>query len=158
MADADHIRAEILTPEGKLYEGDLFQLSVRTVIGEIGVRARHAPMLARLIPNEMRLYESREDFNSRGGTRYAAAEGWLEVFANKVVVLVAEAIDPEQLDQSKLEERIAEAEHRMEEAEEGSAGYSVAREDKARAEAFVQIARGETPQRNIPHEPLPLSD
>jgi F0F1-type ATP synthase epsilon subunit len=88
MADADHIRAEILTPEGKLYEGDLFQLSVRTVIGEIGVRARHAPMLARLIPNEMRLYESREEFNSKGGTRYAAAEGWLEVFANKVVVLV----------------------------------------------------------------------
>ncbi len=80
------------------------------------------------------------------------------MFANKVVVLVAEAMDPDELDQAKLEERIADAEQRMDETEEGSAGYSVAREDKARAEAFVQIARGETPQRDIPNEPLPLSD
>lgn len=158
MADADHISAEILTPEGKLFEGDLFQVSVRTVVGEVGVRARHAPMLARLVPNEMRLYESREEFNSGGGTRYATAEGWLEVFANKVVVLVAEAVDPDDLDTSQLEERIADAEQRRDEAEEGSASREVAVQDLARAHAFLQIARGESPQRHIPDEPLPLTN
>ena len=51
-----------------------------TVIGEVGIRARHAPMLARLVPHEMRLFESESDFGSSDGARrYAAAEGWLAV-------------------------------------------------------------------------------
>ena len=157
MADSDHIHAEILTPDGKLFEGDLYQVSARTVVGEVGVRARHAPMLARLVPNELRLYETREEFNAHGGSRYAAAEGWLEVFANRVVVLVEEAIDPDGLDQGQLEQRVADARQRMAEADEGSAAYEVAEHDLLRAQAFLDIARGGTPQRRIPDEPLPLT-
>lgn len=141
MAEDGHIRAEVLTPEGEVFRGELFQVSARTVVGEIGVRARHAPMLARLVPNELRLYESQSDFSSGGGSRYAAASGWLEVFANKVVVLVEEAHDPDSLDPSQLKERISDAEQRMSEAEEDSAAYEVAEDDKARAEAFLEIAQ-----------------
>ncbi|MCL4287635.1 MAG: hypothetical protein KJ006_08305, partial [Thermoleophilia bacterium] len=90
-------RAEVLTPQGPVHDGEMFQVSVRTVVGEVGIRARHAPMLARLVPHEMRLYETESDFDGSGARRYAAAEGWLEVFANKVTVLVSEAIDPEAL-------------------------------------------------------------
>ena len=67
----------------------------RTVVGEVGVRARHAPMLARLVPHELRIFEDESEFGtSEGGQRFAAAEGWLEVFANKVDVLVGEAHEP----------------------------------------------------------------
>ena len=56
MADeTTTFRAEVLTPLGKVYDGEMFQVSVRTVGGEVGIRARHAPMLARLVPHEMRL-------------------------------------------------------------------------------------------------------
>lgn len=142
MAETDNIRAEILTPEGKLYEGDLYQVSARTVVGEVGIRARHAPMLARLVPNELRLYETREEFNASGGTHYAAAEGWLEVFANKVVVLVEEATDPASLDPADLKQRISDAEQRVAEADEGSAAHEVAEADLRRAQAFLSIAEG----------------
>jgi F-type H+-transporting ATPase subunit epsilon len=140
MADSTRIQAEVLTPEGKLYEGELFQVSARTVVGEVGVRARHAPMLARLVPSELRLYEDEGDFNSSGGQKYIAAEGWMEVFANKVIVLVEEAHEPGSLDTSALKERIADAEQRMSESDEDSAAHDTAKRDKQRAEAFLEAA------------------
>ncbi len=144
MADEHHkLQAQILTPEGQVFEGELFQVSTRTVVGEVGVRARHAPMLARLVPHELRLYEDESQFGSSSGAqRYAAAEGWLEVFANKVTLLVTEAIEPDSLDSSDLKSRIEDAEQRLGEAEENSAAERTAQQDKDRAEAFLEIAGG----------------
>jgi F-type H+-transporting ATPase subunit epsilon len=140
MADSEQIRAEVLTPEGKVFEGDLYQVSTRTVLGEVGIRARHAPMLARLVAHELRLYETAEEFDAKTGRQLAAAEGWLEVFANRVVVLVEEARDPASLDSAELKERIAEARQRLAEAEEDSAAHEVAEQDLERAEAFLAVA------------------
>jgi len=143
MADDTHIQAEILTPEGKIFEGELFQVSARTVVGEVGIRARHAPMLARLVPSELRLYEDQGSFNSGNSDTYVSAEGWLEVFANKVTVLVEEAHTPDDLDASALRERIAECEQRVKDADEGTATEETAKNDLARAEAFLKAAEGE---------------
>jgi len=142
--EATTFRAEVLTPHGRVYDGEMFQVSVRTVAGEVGIRARHAPMLARLVPHEMRLFESESDFGSGDGAkRYAAAEGWMEVFANKVTVLVTEAVEPGALDAADLKARIEDAEGRLEEAEEDSAAHRTAEQDKVRAEAFLEIATGQ---------------
>jgi F-type H+-transporting ATPase subunit epsilon len=140
--DSPKLRAEVLTPEGPVYEGELFQVSARTVVGEVGVRARHAPLLARLVPHELRLYESASDFSSSGGERFAAAEGWLEVFANKVVVLVGEARRPDSLEAARLRDQISDAEARLEQADEESAARETAERDLERAKAFLQIAEG----------------
>ncbi len=142
MASEGMIQAEVLTPEGEVFRGELFQISARTVVGEVGIRARHAPMLARLVPNDLRLYESQSDFSSGSGQHYAAAEGWVEVFANKVVVLVAEATEPSALDTADLKERKSDAEQRMSEADEDSAAHETAKRDLERAEAFLAIAEG----------------
>ncbi len=144
MADESRtFTAEVLTPQGKVFEGEAFQVSARTMVGEVGIRARHAPMLARLVPHELRVFETESDFGSASGAkRYAAAEGWLEVFANKVTVLVTEAVDPESLDTADLKARVEDAETRLGEADEDSAAYRTAEQDKARAEAFLEIASG----------------
>ncbi len=141
--DSTRFKALVLTPHGKVYEGEMFQISARTVVGEVGIRARHAPMLARLVPHELRLFESESDFGAtEGAKRYAAAEGWLEVFGNKVTVLVTEAIDPDSLDPADLKAKAEDAEVRLGEAEEGSAAHQTAEQDKVRAEAFLEIAGG----------------
>lgn len=142
MAEESHkLQAQILTLEGKVYEGEAYQVSTRTVVGELGIRARHAPMLARLVPHELRIYEDESEFGtSDGGQRFAAAEGWLEVFANKVTVLVGEAVEPGSLEASELQSRIDDAEQRLGESEEDSAQYRTAEQDKARAQAFLEIA------------------
>jgi F-type H+-transporting ATPase subunit epsilon len=131
VAEGDHtLEAQVLTPEGSVFEGELFMLSTRTSVGEVGIRARHAPMVARLVPCELRLHRSEGEVE-----RYAQGEGWLEVFANRARVLIAEAIPPDELDRGDLEERLREAEQRVGEAEEGSA----AREQR-RFEVFLEIA------------------
>jgi F-type H+-transporting ATPase subunit epsilon len=142
MAEGDHkLQAQILTPEGEVFEGEAYQVSTRTVAGEIGVRARHAPMLARVVPHELRIYEDESEFGSTdGGHRFAAAEGWLEVFANRVILLVGEANDPGGLDAGELKSKLEDAERRLSESDEDSAARRTAELDKARAEAFLEIA------------------
>jgi F-type H+-transporting ATPase subunit epsilon len=136
VADDEHrLHAEVLTPEGSVFDGDVVQLSTRTVIGEIGILANHAPLVARLAPAELRLHLSGTETR-----RWAQAEGWLEVFANRAVVLIGEAIPPDQLDAAELKQRLSDAEQRLAEAEEGTATHHQAERDKTRAEAFLGVA------------------
>jgi F-type H+-transporting ATPase subunit epsilon len=131
----DTFEAQVLTPEGEVFNGELVQVSTRTTVGEVGILARHIPMVARLVPAELRLHKSESDIES-----YAQGEGWLEVFANRARVLIAEAIPPDRLDVQDLRERLSDAEQRLSEAEEGTAAHEQAARDRARAEAFIQIA------------------
>jgi F-type H+-transporting ATPase subunit epsilon len=135
MAGEHTFNAKVLTPEGELFDGDVVQLSTRTAVGEIGILANHVPLMARLRPAELRLHISKGEVE-----RYAQAEGWLEVFGNHALVLVGEATSPDQLDPSQLKERIAAAELRLSETEEGTAAHDTAAQEKERAEAFLSVA------------------
>jgi F-type H+-transporting ATPase subunit epsilon len=137
VADGHTFEVEVLTPEGEVFDGEVRQVSTRTAVGEVGILANHAPLLAALRPTELRLHVS--DSETR---RYAQAHGWLQVFGNRARLLVEEAIPPEELDTATLEEQLADAEQRLAEAEEGSAARSRAEKDRTRAEAFLSIARG----------------
>jgi F-type H+-transporting ATPase subunit epsilon len=138
VPDSDHkLEAEVLTPEGEVFRGELQMLSTRTAVGEIGILADHIPMIARLVPAELRLHTSESEVE-----RYAQGEGWLEVFANRARVLIAEAIAPDDLDPSELKSRLEDAEQRLEQAEEGSAAAEQAERERARAQAFIEIAEG----------------
>jgi F-type H+-transporting ATPase subunit epsilon len=137
LAEANKLEAEVLTPEGEIFSGELQQVSTRTVVGEIGILANHIPTIARLLPAELRLHKSDSDVET-----YAQGEGWLEVFANRVRVLVSEAKSVDELDVSDLKRRLEEAEQAASEAEEGSAAAEQAERERARCEAFIRIAEG----------------
>ncbi len=137
MAGEGKFEVEVLTPEGEVFEGEVRQVSTRTAVGEIGILANHAPLLAALRPAELRLHVS--DSETR---RYAQAHGWLQVFGNRARLLVEEAIAPEDLDAATLKDQLADAEQRLAEAEEGSAARGRAEKDRTRAEAFLAIAQG----------------
>jgi F-type H+-transporting ATPase subunit epsilon len=139
MAEREHsLHAKVLTPEGEVFDGEVSQLSTRTAVGEIGILANHVPVLARLRPTELRL--KLPDGDER---RWAQAEGWLQVFANRATVLIGEAIPPDRLDTGNLRGRVEDAEQRLKESEEGSGAYRQAERDKERAEAFLKVAEGE---------------
>ena len=135
MAGEHKLEAEVLTPEGEVFKGELQMLSTRTAVGEVGILAEHIPMVARLVPAELRLHKSDADVET-----YAQGEGWLEVFANRARVLIAEAIPPADLDVSDLRRRLDDAEQRLDGAEEDSAAAEQAERERARAEAFIAIA------------------
>ena len=137
MAAEHMVDVEVLTPEGEVWSGEARQVSTRTEVGEIGILANHAPVLAALRPTELRLHLSDSETK-----RYAQAHGWLQVYGNTARLLLEEAIPPEDLDTGKLKEQLADAEQRLSESEDGSAERNRAQKDKVRAEAFLSIAGG----------------
>jgi F-type H+-transporting ATPase subunit epsilon len=137
MAAEHMVDVEVLTPEGEVWSGEARQVSTRTEVGEIGILANHAPVLAALRPTELRLHVSDSETK-----RYAQAHGWLQVYGNRARLLLEEAIPPEDLDSGTLKEQLADAEQRLSESEEGSADHARAQKDRDRAEAFLSIAGG----------------
>ena len=136
MAGETKFEVEVLTPEGEVFSGEVSQVSTRTAVGEIGILANHAPLLAQLRPTELRLHVSDSEMK-----RYAQAHGWLQVFGNKAKLLLEEAIPPEELDAATLKEQLADAEQRLAESE-GDGSQARAQKDRERAEAFLAIAEG----------------
>ena len=137
MAAEHMVDVEVLTPEGEVWSGEARQVSTRTEVGEIGILANHAPVLAALRPTELRLHLSESETK-----RYAQAHGWLQVYGNRARLLLEEAVPPENLDAGTLKEQLADAEQRLSESEEGSAEQARAQKDRDRAEAFLAIAGG----------------
>ena len=127
-------RAEVLTPEGQVFDDVVEMVSTRTTVGSIGILANHAPLMAILDPTELRLYKSESDI-----VRFAQGEGYLQVVDNSALVLVEEAVEPEQLDRSDLESRLNDARSALEEAEEGSEERARCERNIKRYEAFLEI-------------------
>ena len=133
-------RTEVLTPEGSLFDDEVVQISTRTKTGSIGVLARHQPLLGMLEPTELRLYRSDDDIVS-----YAQGEGYMQVSADGVLILLEEAHTPDSLDVADLREKLSRAEDALSSAQDGSEEQRRAARDKRRWEAFIAIAEGKTP-------------
>src|SRR5881398_1855129 len=137
-------KAEVLTPEGQVFDDEVEMVSTRTGVGSIGILANHAPLMAILEPTELRLYKSESDI-----VRFAQGEGYLQVVDNSALVLVEEAMDPEKLDRSDLETRLREARESLDQSEEGSQERVHAERNVRRWEAFLDSRRrlSSAPQR-----------
>lgn len=130
-------KVEVLTPEGEAYNDDAEMVSTRTSVGSIGLLARHQPLLAMLDPTELRIYKSESDV-----LRFAQGEGFLQVAGDRVLVLVDELFEVDNLDSGDLQERLKRAEGEIESSEEDTEERRVAERDKRRYEAFLEIAGG----------------
>jgi F-type H+-transporting ATPase subunit epsilon len=129
--------AEVLTPEGEVFNDEVEMVSTRTSVGSIGILANHTPLLGMLEPTELRLYKSESDV-----VRLAQGEGYVQVAEGRVLILVEEATDPSSLDVAQLRDRLQTAERELEQAEDGSEAARVAARDKRRTEAFLAMAEG----------------
>ena len=127
---------EVLTPEGQVFKDEVEMVSTRTSTGSIGLLANHAPLMAILEPTELRLYTSESDVVS-----FAQGEGYLQVFGNEALVLVEEAIAPDDIDRSNIESKLKDAQQSMEEAEEGSEERARCERNIKRYEAFLEVGQ-----------------
>jgi F-type H+-transporting ATPase subunit epsilon len=125
---------QVLTPEGEVFNDEVEMVSTRTGVGSLGILANHAPLMGMLEPTELRLYKTESDI-----VRFAQSEGYLQVVENECLLLVEEAIAPDQLDRGDLEERLREAERLAQEAEEGSEERQRHERDVRRYRAFLQV-------------------
>src|SRR3954466_11474197 len=107
--------AEVLTPEGEVFNDEVEMVSTRTSVGSIGILAHHQPLLGMLDPTELRLYRSESDV-----VRFAQGEGYVQVAEAGVLILVEEALAVDELDAAELRERVATAGRELSAAEAGS--------------------------------------
>ncbi len=128
--------AEVLTPEGEVFNEEIEMLSTVTTVGSIGILANHEPLLARLEPTELRLYRSEDEI-----VRFAQAEGYLQFADNRALVLVEEAIAPEQIDRQAFEAKLSDARKAAENAEQDSEEHARAVRDIKRYEAFLAVGQ-----------------
>jgi F-type H+-transporting ATPase subunit epsilon len=129
---------ELLTPDGEVFNDEVVQISTKTAVGSIGILAKHQPLLAMLDPTELRLYKSESEV-----IRYAQGEGYVQVQRDgRVLILVDEALDPDNLDESEWSEKLKRAEDELERCEKGSHQEEIAKRDIRRAKAFLEIIHG----------------
>lgn len=82
-------KAQILTPEGSLFEGDVTGVQMPGVMGSFEVKANHAPIVSALEEGKVLVRKADGDLN------YNISGGFVEVAKNKLTLL-AEAVAEEE--------------------------------------------------------------
>jgi len=90
----------LVTPEGPSFEGDVEMLVVPGADGEIGVLARHAPLVALLNAGSTRVYRDR---SSGDVLEFATGPGFFKVEQDRALALVDDARAREQLETAQAE-------------------------------------------------------
>jgi len=80
---------EILTPERKLFSGDVYGVQLPGVEGSFEVLERHAPLVAALKAGRVKVVK---DKSFSPLTYFDIQSGFVEVLNNKVTILVEGAI------------------------------------------------------------------
>ena len=101
MADEREFGLQILSPETKLYDGKAQFVSAPGIMGELGVLANHAPLLARLQLGEVFVR------GPEGEATLVIGGGFIEVHHNQVVLLVEDAVHSSSLVLEEIQERVS---------------------------------------------------
>jgi F-type H+-transporting ATPase subunit epsilon len=79
--------AQILTPEGSLFEGDVTGVKMPGTQGSFEVKANHAPIVSTLEEGDVLVRKS------EGDTNYRISGGFVEVAENKLTLLAESVIE-----------------------------------------------------------------
>jgi F-type H+-transporting ATPase subunit epsilon len=114
MADRRTFSVSLVTPDGPAFEGDAEMIIVPGAAGEIGVLARHAPLIATLRAGSTRIHPG-------GGQvlTFATGPGFFEVLEDRAIALVDDAVDAAHVDDARAREQLAAAQAELEAIERG---------------------------------------
>ena len=106
----------LVTPEGPAFEGDVELLIVPGADGEIGVLARHAPLVALLNAGSTRIYRDRASENL---VEFATGPGFFKVEQDRALALVDDAVEAREIDDARAREQLEQAQAELERVERG---------------------------------------
>jgi F-type H+-transporting ATPase subunit epsilon len=106
----------LVTPEGPAYEGDAEMIVVPGQAGEIGVLARHAPLIATLKAGSTRVYLDRQADDVR---EFATGPGFFQVLEDKAIALVDDAVLASEVDDDRARRQLEESQAELERVDRG---------------------------------------
>jgi F-type H+-transporting ATPase subunit epsilon len=86
---------EILTPEKKLYSGEVYGVQMPGISGSFEVLDKHAPLISALKAGRVKVLKDKAALSAAAQghvTNYDIQGGFVEVLNNKVTVLVEGAV------------------------------------------------------------------
>ncbi len=99
------IKVDIVSAEGEIHSGEANMVYAPAEMGDVGIAPRHAPLLTKLNPGEVRVENTEGEME-----HYYITGGMLEVQPHMVTVLADTALRGDQLDEAAaLEAREAAA-------------------------------------------------
>ena len=116
MAERRRFELSLVTPEGPAFEGEAEMVIVPGAAGEIGVLARHAPLVATLKAGSTRIYDSIDDEQVR---EFATGPGFFKVELDRAIALVDDAVDAREIDDARAQRQLENAQAELERLEAG---------------------------------------
>jgi F-type H+-transporting ATPase subunit epsilon len=110
------LSVSLVTPDGAVFDEEAEMIIVPGEAGEIGVLARHAPLIALLKAGSTRVYKSRERQEVR---EFATGPGFFTVEQDRALALVDAAVDVREIDREAAQGQLDEAREELERVERG---------------------------------------
>ena len=105
----------LVTPEGDAFRGEAEMLIVPGAAGEIGVLARHAPLVATLKAGSTRVHLG----DGAEVLEFATGPGFFQVQLDRAIALVDDAVDVKQVDDARAREQLESAKAELERVDAG---------------------------------------
>ena len=116
MATGRTFALSLVTPDGAAFEGEVEMLIVPGDAGEIGVLARHAPLVAMLKAGSTRIYRDRD---SQDVLEFATGPGFFKVEQDRALALVDDAVEAREIDDARAREQLEAARAELERLDSG---------------------------------------
>jgi len=105
----------LVTPDGSAFEGEAEMIIVPGQIGEIGVLARHAPLIATLKAGSTRIHPGGE----AEVIEFATGPGFFQVMNDRAIALVDDAVVAGEIDDARAREQLEAAQAELAAIESG---------------------------------------
>ena len=125
----------LTTPDGAVFEDEAEMVIVPGAAGEIGVLARHAPLIALLQAGSTRVYKDRD---AEDVVEFATGPGFFTVEQDRALALVDTAVDVREVDPDAAREQLEEARAELERVERGESDA-----DRWQLEQRIQAAENQ---------------
>lgn len=127
------LQLDIVTPEKKIFSGEVDNVYFPASEGEMGVLEMHVALVTGMVPGELRyLQEGKVN-------ELAVGEGFVEVTGHKVTVLTDLALGDEQIDENKVEEAMRRAEEALSKIDHSENSEEVAVIQATIAKSLAQL-------------------
>ena len=114
MADRHLFSVSLVTPDGPAFEGDAEMIIVPGAAGEIGVLARHAPLVAMLKAGSTRVHLGEGEVR-----QFATGPGFFQVLENRAIALVDDAVAAGEIDPARAQAQLEEAQEELAKVDAG---------------------------------------
>jgi F-type H+-transporting ATPase subunit epsilon len=104
----------LVTPDGSAFDGEAEMIVVPGAAGEIGVLARHAPLVATLKAGSTRIHLGGSEI-----LEFATGPGFFKVELDRALALVDDAVDVKHIDDGRARAQLEEARAELEKVEAG---------------------------------------